>query len=194
MRIFKKTYQPLTDEKLILELGKGNHDAFTELYQRYSKPLYQYFYMRMWKDAEKAEDFVQDLMIKIIHHPESFDVTRSFKTWLFSIANNMIKNEYKKQQVRTGTQSIETEREVHTLGSFATERTVDDEFFKQALESKLMKLDEKHKEVFELRHVLGFSNREIADMMGLNEGTVKSRLFYALKQLSDQLIDYKPTF
>ena len=84
----------------MISITKGDKRAFDELYQRYSGPLVSFFFRLMWKDRAKSEDFMHDLFAKIIRKPESFDPTRSFKTWMYSVANNMVKNEYKKMEVR----------------------------------------------------------------------------------------------
>jgi RNA polymerase sigma-70 factor (ECF subfamily) len=191
MNWVKTTYEHLTDEALMMEMSKGKDSAFQEIYKRYAQSLHRYFYMRMWKDQEKAQDFVHDLMSKIIHKPEAFDTSRKFKTWIFSVANNMIINEYKKQEVRSNTQSG-----LDGIGAISKEENivqqVDENRFKEALEKELDLLDDKHKQTFLLRHVNGFSNKEIAEMLNINEGTVKSRIFYAIKQLSVKLASFKP--
>jgi RNA polymerase sigma-70 factor (ECF subfamily) len=69
---------------------------------------------------------------------------------------------------------------------------VHDSQFKEAFEDSLKKLDEKHREVFTLRHFDGLSIKEISEVMEVNEGTIKSRLFYATKQLSQQLKAFNP--
>lgn len=190
MRLLKTTYKELTDEQLILEMQNGKELAFQELYDRYAKHLYQYFYRRMWKDKEKAEDFVHDLFTKIIHNPKAFDTSRSFKTWVFSVANNMTINEYKKQSVRQVVSSG-MEDNLAVAHSSALDTELQDSMFKEALEKELEQLDEKHREAFELRHIQGFSVKEIADTLGINEGTVKSRVFYAVKQLTGKLMEFK---
>ena len=62
--------------------------------------------------------------------------------------------------------------------------------FGEALEKQLNKLDKKHREVFTLRHIDGLSIKEIAEIIQINEGTVKSRIFYATKQLASRLSEY----
>lgn len=190
MRLLRATYKDLSDEKLMHEMQLGKEHAFQELYDRYAQSLHQYFYRRMWKDNEKAEDFVHDLFTKLIKNPDSFDVNRSFKTWIFSVANNMTINEYKKQAVRSVVSTgVETEYQASTSAS--SESIVQDGMFREALEKELVDLDEKHREVFELRHIQGFSVKEIAETLGINEGTVKSRVFYAVKQLTGKLVEFK---
>ncbi|MFA7274011.1 MAG: RNA polymerase sigma factor [Crocinitomicaceae bacterium] len=192
MRLLRATYKDFTDEKLMQEMQLGKEQAFQELYDRYAQSLYQYFFRRMWKDREKAEDFVHDLFTKLIKNPTSFDASRSFKTWVFSVANNMTINEYKKQAVRSVVTSG-GENEYQASPEKLADGLLQDEMFKEALEKELNELDEKHREVFELRHIQGFSVKEIAETLGINEGTVKSRVFYAVKQLTGKLMEFKMT-
>jgi RNA polymerase sigma-70 factor (ECF subfamily) len=72
-------------------------------------------------------------------------------------------------------------------GADDVEQTVNDWEFKEALDQELMKLDDKHREVFVLKHIDGLSIKEISEIVGINEGTVKSRLFYAIKKLAAEL-------
>jgi RNA polymerase sigma-70 factor (ECF subfamily) len=190
MRLLKTTYKELSDENLVLEMQNGKELAFQELYDRYAKHLYQYFFRRMWKDREKAEDFVHDLFTKLIQNPNAFDTSRSFKTWVFSVANNMTINEYKKQAVRKVVSSGVDEG-MTVAHDTALDSQLQDTMFKEALEKELEQLDEKHREVFELRHIQGFSIKEIAETLEINEGTVKSRVFYAVKQLTGKLLEFK---
>lgn len=191
MRI-KGKYNEWSDEQLMTYLGKGDKLAFDELYMRYSRVMLSYFRRMLWNDQEKAEDFVHDLFAKIIKKPESFDSERSFKTWFFSVANNMCKNEYKKQEVRKGMVGGLDESFVVKDHQTDVMSEVQDQFFGKAFEHHLEKLDVKHSEVFKLRHLEGLSIKEIADVLSANEGTIKSRLFYATKYLAESLKEFNP--
>ena len=103
MKLFKKDYSTYTDEELMRSFIEGDKVSFEQIYDRYESFMVNFFYRKLWSDRIKAEDFAHDLFTKIIDKPESFDLTRNFKTWLFSVANNMCKNEYKKQEVRKNT-------------------------------------------------------------------------------------------
>ncbi|MCH2230488.1 MAG: RNA polymerase sigma factor [Crocinitomicaceae bacterium] len=192
MRLIKPQYKSMTDESLMMSISKGDKRAFDEVYARYSGPLLGYFMRLLWKDREKAEDFVHDLFAKIIRKPESFDVKRNFKTWLYSVANNMCKNEYKKQDVRKNTSSgLDSYYNLSDANSNVLFE-VQDMQFRNEFEQRLVDLDEKHSEVFKLRHIEGLSIREISEVIDINEGTVKSRLFYATKYLAKSLKDFNP--
>lgn len=182
----------MSDEQLMTYLGSGDKLAFDELYLRYAKIMCAYFKRLLWNDQEKAEDFVHDLFTKIIHRPELFDTTRSFKTWVYSVACNMCKNEYKKQEIRKNTSNgLDSSYPVSDPNK-NTESEVHHQLFKQAFDQKITQLDLKHREVFELRHFDGLSIKEIAEVMEINEGTIKSRLFYATKYLAEGLKEYQP--
>ncbi len=192
MRLIRRQYNTLTDESLMISISEGDKKAFDEIYTRYSGPLLGFFINKLWKDREKSEDFVHDIFAKIIKKPESFDPSRKFKTWLYSVANNMCKNEYKKQEVRKDTTSGLDNHYSLKDDSSNVLSEVQDSQFRDEFEVSLHALDIKHKEVFELRHVNGLSIKEIAEVLVISDGTVKSRLFYATKYLSESLKEFNP--
>lgn len=182
----------MTDEQLVIAMAGGDQRAFDHLYKRYAGPLISYFMRLLWRDREKAEDFVHDFFTKLIHRPELFDTTRSFKTWMFSVASNMCKNEYKKQEIRKNTSNGLDSNYAVSDSSKNTESEVHHQLFKEAYNEQVKTLEQKHREVFEMRHFDGLSIKEIADALQINEGTIKSRLFYATKYLSEGLKHYQP--
>ena len=193
MKLFRTNYKKETDESLMQKIAKGDSYAFEVLYDRYSVHLVNYFYKMLWQDREKAEDFMQDLFTKIVQKPEAFDTSRRFKTWLFSIANNMCKNEYRKQEVRKNTSNgLDEQIGIKDLGNLQQDKQVDINFFSEALDRELEKLDAKHKTTFILRFKMNLSIKEIADALDTSPGTVKSRIFYTLKKLSANLEEFNP--
>lgn len=192
MRLAKPRHNEMTDESLMIAISKGDKRAFNEIYERYSKPLLGYFMRLLWRDREKAEDFVHDIFAKIIRKPELFDPTRKFKTWLYSVANNMCKNEYKKQEVRKNTTNgLDSSYAVKDQNANVLSEVSDNQF-RDEFTRKLDELDEKHSEVFKLRHLDGLSIKEIAEVLVISDGTVKSRLFYATKYLAASLEEFNP--
>ncbi len=192
MRLFKAQHKTMTDESLMQAISTGDKRAFDELYARYTGPLLGYFMKMLWRDREKSEDFVHDLFAKIVNKPEYFDVTRSFKTWVYSVANNMCKNEYKKAEVRKGmSNGLDNHFSLSDKNSNVMNE-VQDKFFQEAFQKSLTILDDKHKEVFSLRHLEGLSIKEIAEVLEISDGTVKSRLFYATKYLAESLKEFNP--
>jgi RNA polymerase sigma-70 factor (ECF subfamily) len=102
----------------------------------------------------------------------------------------MCKNEYKRKEVRKNT-SIGIDNHISIKSDVNVFNEVQDKIFMSAFDKSLVQLDEKHRDVFSLRHLQGFSLKEIADVLEINEGTVKSRLFYATKQLAEKLKEYQ---
>lgn len=192
MGLFSPSYKQLTDEELMKLSSEGNARAFSELYDRYAKKLLNYFFFRLWKDRERSEDLVHDLFTKIINNPDLFDPKRKFKTWVYSVANNMCKNEYRKEAVRSGMQSTEELETDIRSGSTDVLEDIHENEFKEALNEALDKIDDKHSEVFVLRHFQEMSIKEIAAILECNEGTVKSRLFNVTKRLAGELQVFNP--
>lgn len=192
MRLIRPQYKTLSDEDLMIAVGKGDQRAFDEIYNRYSGPLLGYFIRMLWKDREKSEDFVHDIFAKIVRKPELFDPTRKFKTWVYSVANNMCKNEYKKQEVRKNTSNGLDQHYAVSDVNADVFSDVEDRFFKEEFDQSLDALDQKHSEAFKLRHIEGLSIKEIAEVLEISDGTVKSRLFYATKYLAESLKDFNP--
>ena len=192
MQLFKTKYNELSEQLLFDKMSQGNSKAFDELYSRYAQMLIRYFYRMIRRDKEKAEDFVHDIFTKLIQKPELFDSSRSFKTWIFSVANNMCKNEYKKLEVRKNIHSADDSWLSVQDDQTNVFHEVHDQLFKEAYDSAIEQLELKHKEVFEMRHMDGLAIKEIAEILQINEGTIKSRLFYATKHLANHLKEFNP--
>ncbi len=193
MALFGKNYKHSTDEDLMQHVAKGDSLAFEEVYNRYSKPLANYFCRMLWKDREKAQDFMHDLFTKIVNKPELYDPSRPFKTWIYSVANNMCKNEYRKQEVRKNTVGGLHENMAVADNSVDKARQLDREKFNDLLYKELENLEEVQRTTFLLRFKMDMSIKEIAEATETSEGTVKSRLFYTLKKLSEKLKMFDPT-
>jgi RNA polymerase sigma factor, sigma-70 family len=189
MALFKKNYSKLTDEDLMSLLTHGGQSAFDELYKRYSKPLLNFFYRMLGNDREKAEDMLHDLFLKIIEKPESFDGNKKFNTWFYALASNMIKNEYRSRQIKS--QHVTYTINLNEEYEFNSEN-LDQQLFENRLQTKLNKLDPDTRTIFNLRFHEEMSVKQIAEIMGCPEGTIKSRLFYLTRQLAGQLAIYKP--
>ncbi len=179
-------YNIETDELLASLIADGNVDAFNELYSRYSQKIFSYFFRMMWKNRELAEDFTQELFVKILRHAYRFNNNQKFSTWLYSIAHNMCKNEYRKVSSRMKHKPTISEPTVA-----GTEKQTDLQRFKIALGEKLRQLPDEKRHIFILRFEEQLSVPDISQIMNLPEGTIKSRIFYLLKDLKEELIAFK---
>lgn len=190
MGIFQKKYESVSDEKLMGMISKKDKRAFEEIYDRYSKRMVNYFFKMLWQNEEKAQDIMQDLFAKIIEKPQLFDENRNFKTWIYSVAHNMCKNEYRKAEVRKNT-SYEIKGDVEGEKGIDTIEKLDLKDFQNKLREVLKTIDETKAETFKFRYFEELSIKEISEIMECSEGTVKSRIFYTLKILNTELEEFR---
>lgn len=179
-------YQTLSDAALVRATGAGATGAFNELYSRYGQKLFSYFFRMLWKNRELAEDQTQELFLKVLKHADSYDAARPFSTWLYSMAHNMCKNEYRKEEVRQRPAAIAAGKDLPQ-----TEKALDLKRFGSAVAEAIANLTEEKHALFVLRFQEQLSVPEISAIMQVPEGTVKSRIFYLLKELKDELNLFK---
>ena len=182
--IFRRKNKTFTDSELMQQIVSGDHAAFSELYNRYKDRMYYYFYRMLNNSTENANDFVQELFMKIIAKPDSYNPAYAFHTWLYSVANNLCKNEYRRRGIRLEYQQYEASKPDI---DFLNETIIEPQQVIEKIFQTLDQLGEENRSAFLLRYREEFSIREVADILGLPEGTVKSRLFNARKILAEKL-------
>ena len=186
--LFGKSMKSLSDEELMNKVSVGNELALEEIYHRYGQSLLRYFYRMLWQDKNKAEDFLHDLFIKLLEKSGQFDPDKKFSTWMYSIAHNMCKNEYRKLTFRASAQN-------HFNGHDRIDESItsqmDHDAFQKTLINMLKEEDEETRTIFILRHELEMPFAEIGEVVHCPEGTVKSQLFYLKKRLAVALAHYK---
>ncbi|MCC7505810.1 MAG: sigma-70 family RNA polymerase sigma factor [Saprospiraceae bacterium] len=183
----RHTIQSASDETLMQRLLRRDEQAFAALYDRYGARMYRYFYRMLWRDAAKAEDFTQELFLKLIEKPHLFDPSRSFRTWLYTLAANLCKNEYR----RKSPADLDWPAPATDWQSVYLPEQLDRELFETKLREALDGLGEIHKQCFVLRYQEALSVAEIAAILDCPEGTVKSRLHHALQKVAGQLEYFK---
>ena len=182
--IFRRKNKQASDKELMQQIVSGDHAAFSELYHRYKGRMYYYFFRMLGNSSAQANDFLQELFMKIIEKPDRYNPAFTFSTWLYSVANNMCKNEYRSREVRK--EYHETEA-LNTQIDLMNEPCVDPEMLVEKVFQTLNDLGDEHRSAFLLRYREGFSIKEVAEILELPEGTVKSRLFYTKKLLAGKL-------
>jgi RNA polymerase sigma-70 factor (ECF subfamily) len=159
---------------------RGQEKALEELYHRYHKKIYFYLIRMLNNDEEKAKDFLQDIFMKIIEKPDLFDPAKKFSTWLYAVAYNLCKNEYRR--ISTQRAFLQEEKMRHsdkTENSLyhAFDRRIDLNKFHNDLMRELEKFQEIYRHIFVLRFHENLTINQISEITGCKEGTVKSRLF-----------------
>lgn len=193
MRLSLITTRDEADERLMERfVAEGNGKAFEELYHRYA-PRLKGFFVRMLSDPDLADDCLQELFLRIYEARESYRADRRFSTWVFAMAYNLCKNEYRHREVVEAYASRRTdsgEEERGELPDFG--RRHDLRVFGRQLRKALALLSDEQRAAYTLRYEEDLSVQEIAQVLRCPEGTVKSRLFYALKTLQRCLSEYNP--
>ena len=186
-----KNIKKISDEELMISvMDHHSHPALIELHVRYSKKLLGYFIKMLNKDVEKAQDFVQDLFLKIMEKKHLYDPEKKFYTWVFTIACNMCKTAYRNPFLQRISEDEFELNSKSTLGDNLAEKAC----FNELLVKSLNSLEEHHRTTFVLRFMEHFSLQEIAEITDTSVGTVKSRLFYATQKMSQKLKEYNPLY
>ena len=163
-------------------ISSRKREDFSVIYQRNHQELFR-FIRWLSGDRELAEDITQNVFLKVFCKPQLFDPNKSLKVWLFSIAKNHWKNELRKRGVaklhqENTPESDESEQVFHAVSSDTPSETT-------RLNQAMNSLSSAQREVVVLKYTNNLSIAEIAAFLNCSEGTVKSRLFYALKNLKE---------
>jgi RNA polymerase sigma-70 factor (ECF subfamily) len=175
--------QGITDSEVVQSFLDGDQRAFGELVRRYDNRLINFVY-RTVGDRERAQDLVQETFVRVYRHLERFDQSKKFSTWIYTIASNLAKNELRNRSrnplVLFQTIKQNWDADHRPLEWEDAQYKPDDLFRKRHLREKVEEavkaLPEHHRIVFVLRELEGKTYEEIADITGVNLGTVKSRL------------------
>lgn len=188
---------PRDDAELMAEAGRGDQSAFTILYHRYQSDLYR-FALYLTGGPDVAEELFQETWVRVVRHLGRKQVV-NFKKWIFAIATNLYRDELRKRKVRRlvlgrGT-TEEDYGEARGEGARSTvpetPPTSDGFAVREALTRAMRKLTHRQRTVFVLTYIEGFKIREVSEMLGKAEGTVKSTLYRTLEILRVELKDFR---
>ena len=174
-----------SDQELMRSLQLGDIGALEQLHLRYAEKLHYFFYRSLYSRKEEAEDFVQDFFLRLYDKCDLFDTSLSFRSWIFSIAHNMLKNHFAKQEVR----EKHRESEIETQSIVQFEKDLENKMQTEQLFKQLDELDLQKKEIFLLRFKEDLSIKEIAKVVDLPEGTIKSSIHYSIKRIKQKLAE-----
>ena len=184
------------DEELVLKAQQGDVHAFDALVERYHGKIYGLTY-NMTSNREDAEDLTQEVFVKAFQALPRFKGKSSFYTWLYRIAVNKTINYRKKRNRKRALsldqfdQEIKTDEVYHDLTSKGSPlRNVSLTELQKKMNEALQSLSEKHRTVVVLHDMQGIPHEEIAKMVGASVGTIRSRLFYARRQMQAELSEF----
>lgn len=190
----------LSDEELVRRFNEGDASAFEELLQRYQRPLFN-FILRSVRERDRAEELLQDVFLKVLQRSSEFQGNSKFSTWLYTIARNLCIDTSRKMVFRRHRSLDAPLRSDEAEGATLLDRVAstvpaaDREAIGQDLQARIAaaieELPEEQREVFLMREVQNMAFKEIADVVGVPENTVKSRMRYALERLQRALAEYE---
>lgn len=170
------------DHALMRRVQKDEYDAFQELVDRYKTRLVNVIY-RMLNDQNEAEDLVQETFLRVWTHRQDYDFSYCLSTWIYTIALNLAKNELRKRRKFKFFSLLDmTEK-----GLELPDPKMGPSALGHMLEGAIGKLPGKYKEAFLLRDVEQLPYEEVAQILGVPLGTVKSRVNRARAVLKDEL-------
>lgn len=180
-----------SDSQLIADYLKGDEPSLELLIKRYFRPIYSFVY-RYSGNAQDADDATEESFVKVWLHLKRFDQSKSFKTWIFSIAKNTAIDFLKKKKLIPFSEFENEEGENTFTETLADPAPLPQELLEKAgvaqmLSSAMDKLSPKYRMVLFLRYNDHFTFREIAEALGEPLHTIKSRHRRALIQLKKLL-------
>ncbi len=184
------------DIELVTRTQAGDPEAFDDLVTRYHPRLYGLVY-NMTSNHEDTNDVLQDVFAKAYRSINGFQGKSSFYTWMHSIAVNMTINFLKKRNRRQGPSLDDEDAGVQNDRSFIEATTGNDPSheanlteLQKRLNEAMQRLSTEHRAVVTMFDIQGMPHAEISKILGVSEGTVRSRLFYAHRQLQNYLEEF----
>jgi len=170
----------LTDEELILEFqSNGTEKAFEILVQRFKNPLTNYVY-RFLGDYDSCVDVVQEAFVKVYRYKDNYSSLAKFSTWIYTIAGNLARTEYQRKKRRNffSISSFGEEEKTYDIpdNSYRPDVEADMNMKSEIIQKALLKVRDSYREAVILRDVQEMSYEEIAEIMQIEVGTVKSRI------------------
>ena len=190
-----------TDEMLMVRYQRGEREAFAELVRRHNRPIYN-FVLRQLRVPSVSEDVTQDVFMRLVQNAADFKHEARFLTWLYTIARNLCIDQLRKISHRRhasldqplgesadGPSLLDSISDPNPHAS--AERSAVSSEVRSSIVRAVDSLPDDQREVFLLREVANLPFRDIAEITGVGENTVKSRMRYALDRLKDAVCEFE---
>jgi RNA polymerase sigma-70 factor, ECF subfamily len=189
-------YTALEDREVVSLACEGRERAFKELLVRYERPVFSLVF-RMVRDRGLSEDLAQETFIRAFNAIDGYDPRYKFSSWIFKIANNLTIDHLRKRKLDTvsldGSPDATTDEEISRTritavsGDEAPDAYVENQELGSQIEDAIARLRPEYRTAVLLRHVEGHSYDEVAEIMELPLGTVKTYLHRARSELKQIL-------
>ncbi len=185
------------DQQLVARSQQGDTRAFDDLVRKYTSKLYGLVY-NMTSNRDDTADLLQDIFAKAYRSLKRFQGKSTFYTWIYSISVNMTLNflkkrgRYTKLSLDDVDSGIQNDPDFIQMTAAANPlKDVNVHELQKRLNEAMMKLSEDHRTVVTLYDIQGLQHADISKILGVSEGTVRSRLFYAHRQLQNYLEEFR---
>ena len=178
----------INEKRLLTELKNGSFQAFERLYSMYSGKLYNFIMRISSGNQYMAEEVVQSAFIRVWEVRERVEPESSFISFLCTIAKNLLMNMYQRQTVEYVYNEYLKNTGVDRDSQ--TEESIDLRFLNEYIDSLAEELPAQRKKIFILSKRQNYTNKEIAEMMGISESTVATQLSLAVKFMREQLMKH----
>lgn len=178
----------INEKRLLTELKNGSFHAFERLYNMYSGKLYNFIMRISSGNQYMAEEVVQSAFIRVWEVRERVEPESSFISFLCTIAKNLLMNMYQRQTVEYVYNEYLKNTGVDRDSQ--TEESIDLRFMNEYIDSLAEELPAQRKKIFILSKRQNYTNKEIAEMMGISESTVATQLSLAVKFMREQLMKH----
>ena len=168
-------------EGLVRRIRSGDRDAFVVLTRIYQKKVFILAYS-FFRNKEDAVDLVQDVFLRIFEKIDSFQEDRNFEAWMIQVAKNICIDRYRRTRGRREMESDVRVDEI-PLADHSSPDAGRSSDLKAVLAQSVDRLAERQKTIFLMRHVNQMGNEEIARVLNISTGTVKSLHFKAIRKL-----------
>ena len=186
----------MSDQDVVLEARAGRQAAYRELVRRYERPIFSLIY-RMVRNREQAEDLSQETFVKALNAIESYRPEYKFSSWIFKIANNAAIDHLRRRDLDTlsldGSPNATTADEIEATALQVGDRAqgplaeLESRELGSAIEEAIGRLRPEYRSCILLRHVEGMAYEEIAQLLDLPLGTVKTYIHRARNELRGHL-------
>ena len=170
----------ITDNELMLIVKSGNIDRLGLIFERHNKQLYGYF-LNLTRKPDISEDLVQNVFMRILKYRTNYRGGGNFNIWIYRIAHNIFIDFIRKKDRLEFTENTNEWDKVLNNPSFEEDESKQEKI--NILESALMKLPRKKREILTLSRYKELKYKEISEILGCSESAVKVRIFRAMEEL-----------
>ena len=177
-----------TDEQLMHKAAAGSDTAFEELYRRYARRLKGFFFLQLGGDEELAADATHDVFLRAYEARSRYQEGRRVDTWLFTIAYNICRNHYRSNAYEA---QFLANLDAEPVTNQQIEVQLDQAALDEALAQVLAELPAPLHQIFSLHYQEELTIPQIAEIVGVPEGTIKSRLHKTMNIIRKKLKQYE---